>query len=176
MANIKKLAEYVKGICPLHEDLDYKELKAFEEAYQEEGLSLYNDFIRHEIQADGVHYFYACNICAPKDETVIHEKILPIETDFVYIGQAPADDERYSNYTSWLTSKALKLQLINTYGNPPEGARLYLKNEADGYKELVCEFDTRFPMSYAYAMMLEHNLPEKWSPGALEFLKEQTSK
>ncbi len=169
MANMKKLAEYAKGVCPLYVDMDYKEQTEFEKALQEEGISLYTDFLKSEIKADGVHYFHACSHC-----NTVHELVLPIETDFVYIGQAPHDDDRYSNYTSWLTCKALIIQLRNTFGTEPEGARLFLKTEADGYKEVCCEYDTRFPMSYAYAMMLEGGLPEKWSKAALEFLAQAT--
>lgn len=169
MANMKKLAEYAKGVCPLYYDMDCRERDEFEKALQEEVVSLYTDFVKAEVRDDGVHYFHSCTHC---DE--VHERVLPIEKDFVYIGQAPSDDDRYSNYTSWLTCKALVVQLRNTFGVEPEGARLYLKTEADGYKEVVCEFDTRFPMSYAYAVMLEGNLPEKWSKGALEYLAQAT--
>lgn len=168
MANMKKLAEYAKGVCPLFEDLDYKERKEFEDALNSDG-SIYTEFVKAEVHADTVSWFHNCSFC-----NEVHEKVLPIETDYVYIGQAPSDDDRYSNYTSWVTCRALIVQLRNTFGVEPEGARLYAKNEADGYKEVVCEYDTRFPLSYAYAMMLEGNLPEKWSKAALELLAEMT--
>lgn len=171
MANMKKLAEYAKGVCPLYYDLDYREREEFEQAFQEEGVSIYTDFVKAEVKDDGVHYFHSCTHC-----NEIHERVLPIETDYVYIGQAPSDDDRYSNYTSWLICTALIVQLRNTFGKEPEGARLYLKTEADGYKEVCCEFNTQFPLSYAYAMMLEGNLPEKWSNGALEYLAQATKK
>lgn len=167
MANMKKLAEYAKGVCPLFEDLDYRERKEFETALNGDG-SIYTEFVRVEVKDDGAHWFHQCSFCKE-----LHEKVLPIEKDFVYIGQAPSDDERFSDRTSWLTCRALVIQLRNTFGVEPEGARLYLKNEADGYKEVVCEYDTRYPLSYAYAMLLEGNLPEKWSPAALRYLEEQ---
>ena len=173
MANPHRLAEYAKGVCPLLEDLDSTELAEYEAAAQADGTSIYTEYLKVEVKADGAHWFHRCDMCEE-----IHEKVLPIETDFVYIGQGPSEDDRYSKYTSWLTCQALIIQLRNTFGNEPEGARLYLRSEmgGGGYKEVVCEYDTRFPLSYAYAMMLEGNLPAKWSASALTWLAEHTQK
>lgn len=47
MANIKKLMEYLKGVCPHFVDLDSHEKKTFEQELNEEGVSIYTDFIGH---------------------------------------------------------------------------------------------------------------------------------
>lgn len=173
MISKAKLQEYLTGVCPLYEDLDILDREGKKEMLDmlaKEGCTPDTVFLRAEQRADGMHYFYQCPNCEMEEE-----KVLPIEKDFLYIGSGPADDERYSNYTSWLTCTALLIQLKNTFGSPPEGARVHLRQES-GYMEVVCDYDTRFPLSMAYAFMLEGNLPAKWSPAAIRFLKEQTSK
>lgn len=173
MANEKKLQEQLKGVCELYQDIDWmskEDKKAFLAECAAEGFVPDTTFLRAEKQTDGMHYIYMCPNCE-----IEHETIMPIERDFLYIGQAPADDDRYSNYTSWLTCQALLIQLTNTFGNPPEGGELRLRQES-GYMEIVCYYNTEFPLSMAYAFMLEGNLPSKWSPAALAFLQKETGK
>ncbi len=173
MANVKRLQEYLQGTCVLYQDIDWmnrEDKKGFLADLAAEGFVEHIPFVRAEKKEEGMLYVYNCPNCE-----IEHEVLMPIEWDFLYIGQGPADDDRYSNYTSWLTCQALLIQLTSTFGNPPEGAELRLRQES-GYIEIVCYFNTELPLSMAYAFMLEGNLPEKWSQAALDFLKKETGK
>jgi hypothetical protein len=153
----------------MFEDLDWKERKEYEAEMNKEGVSIYTDFVKHEMRDDKLIYTYACSCCAPAGETIEHEREMPIERDYLYIGSAPSEEDCV--FPSVLGCKALILQLRNTYGNEPEGAQLVAKYEAgeDGY-EVMCYFDTQHPMSMAYAYMIEGNLPEKWSQAAKDYI------
>lgn len=163
------LEEYMQGVCPMFSDLDSKEEREFEKEFQKEGVSLYTTFIDSKVEGQIVTNRYRCTCCAPAGETsVIHEVKIPVETDYVYIGSGVANDN--CGMVTAVTCRALIIQLRNTFGNEPEGARLFAKNESDGYKEVVCQYDTRYPKSIAYAFMLEGNLPAEWSPAAKRFI------
>lgn len=106
---------------------------------------------------------------------MIHEVEHEVERDFVYLSTTPSEEEdAYKYHVSSTLCKAMIMQYRNTFGVEPEGAELKRRYEAgaDAY-EVVCYWDSRFPMSYAYAMMLEHNMPEHWSPAAKKFLTEK---
>jgi len=168
------LEEYMAGVCPLFYDMSTKEQKEYEAELQKEGASIYTTFVDSEVKGQTVINRYRCTCCAPKgEESIIHEIEIPAEKDYVYIGSGVANDN--CGLVTAVTCRALIIQLRNTFGNEPEGARLFAKSEADGYKEVVCEYDTRFPKSVGYAFMLEGNLPEEWSPAAKRFIEEVKS-
>ena len=171
MGKVKQLAEYLKKCCPLWDDLNYKEKKETEACFNAEGLSMYLDFNRVE-EVDGItNWVYPCELCG-------EEHFIPMHTgDFDYLGQTPTEEEdSCMKYTSNQTCHALLLQLRNTHGKEPEGARLAVKSEpgGGGYYEVVCYWDPKYPMSYAYSLMLEGNMPKNWSPAAKAYLKERT--
>lgn len=172
MASMKRLQEYLKGVCPLFADLDYREKQEFEHEMNQgdNPLSIYTDFRRHEIDGSRVRYVYWCELCQAE-----HIKELDVETDFVYIGSCPNEESPFKHYTSRQTCAAYVVQLRNTFGREPEGARLMAHYErgTDGY-EVVCQFDTRYPVSLAYALMIENNTPDRWSGAAKQVLESLT--
>lgn len=180
MANIKKLTEYLNGTCELMSDLNHCEKKEMLKIYQDimPGIKMSDfetDFLDHVLDeaAGKVTYRYWCGVC-----DMIHEQVLNIETDFVYIGNCPTEeDDSFDSYTTSQMCRALTTQLINTFGNPPQGAKLMTRYEhgEDGY-EVVCEFNTRYPMSLAYAYMLESELPKRWSASAIAVLEKLTGR
>lgn len=152
------------------EDLTRAECKEF-------GLDVEDfecQFLNHELNEDGslVTYFYQCNSCG-----TTHAREFDTGPDFVYIGECPSEEDPFRKYTTMQTCMALREQLRNTYGREPEGAQLVIRYEAgmDG-NTVVCVFDMAHPMSYAYAMLLEGGLPERWSPKAIEILESLTGK
>jgi len=103
---------------------------------------------------------------------MIHEVEHEVENDFIYLSTTPSEEEdAYKFHVSSVLCAAMITQYRNTFGDEPEGARLTRKFEAgeDAYT-VVCEWNSKFPLSYAYAMMLEHNMPEHWSPAAKAYL------
>lgn len=168
MGKIKEMAQYLVKTCPLWEDLSYAEIKETEEAFNAEGLSLQLQFSRVEIVDGAPNWVYPRASCNEDHFVPMHEG------NFEYIGQTPSEEEdNCSKYTSYQTCHALQLQLRNTYGKEPEGARIAVKREPSGggYYEVVCYWDPKQPMSYAYAMSLTDNLPTHWSPAAKAYLK-----
>jgi len=169
MGKMKEMAQYLVKTCPLWEDLHGLEMKEAEEAFQTEGLSLQLQFSHVEI-VDGVpNWVYPCAACNDTHFIPMHEG------DYEYIGQTPSEEEDCCRkYTSYQTTMALRLQMRNTYGKEPEGARLAIKSEHGEYYELVCHWDPQHPLSYAYAMFMTDNLPTHWSPAAKAYLKTVT--
>lgn len=108
-----------------------------------------------------------CSACEEIEEDVIEPG-----KDYIYIADCPHEEDPYGLYPSSRICQAFILQLRNTYGKEPNGARLYAKFEsgADGYT-VCCEYTKEIPFSVAYAFMLEGNLPEKWSPAAKRYLE-----
>ena len=180
MANMKRLQHYLKGTCELLSDLDYSDKKEMLKIYQDivpgiKAEDFDTDFIDYEIDeaAGRVTYKFQCRVC-----DLVHEKTMDIETDYLYIGSCPSEEEgSYRHYTSHQLCIALIRQLVNTFGAPPQGAELKPKYEAgeDGY-EVVCYFNTRYPMSMAYAYMLEAELPKHWSTAAILTLERLTDR
>lgn len=170
MSKMKKLEEYMTIRCPLWEDVTRAECKEAGVNYEDFDCK----FLHHEVDAVNgtVSYFYQCDAC-----DTVHEVRHAVETDFVYIGECPSEENPFKKYTTHQTCQALRVQLRTQFGTEPEGAELLVKYEggADGYT-MVCRFDTRFPLSLAYAYMLEGNLPEKWSKEAIEVLEKITGR
>lgn len=178
MAKMKRLLEYLKGTCELMED-SCTSRKELLEVYREVDPKLTasdfeTDFVKHIInEADQtVTYTYRCYVCG-----IEHEKTMPIETDFVYLGNCPSEDEdvSFKLYCTAYMCRALIDQLRRQFGQEPEGARLRSKIElgADS-NEVICEYDTRYPMSMAYAFMLEANPPEHWTNESRRALETMT--
>lgn len=168
MAKMKKLQDYLKGVCPIYADLNYDERQDWERELNKEGVSIFTEFRRHELneQDKRVNYVYWCEHCQQE-----HIKTVDIEEDFLYIGSCPSDENPFDRFTSRQTCQALITQLRNMFGREPEGAQLLAKYErgSDGY-EVVCSYNTGLPLSMAYAYMLEAELPLRWSRSALEYL------
>ena len=94
------------------------------------------------------------------------------ERDYVYIGSCPSEEDPFHEYTSNKACIAFLIQLKNSY-TIPEGGSLQIKLElgGGGYYEVIANYDTRYPKSVAWALYLEGNMPERWSPAALKVLK-----
>ena len=180
MANVKRLQQYLKCTCELLSDLSYLEEKEMLKVYQDivpdiKREDFNTEFIDCEIDeaAGRVTYRFRCKVC-----DLVHERTMDIETDYLYIGSCPSEEENsFKQYTSHQLCIALIRQLVNTFGAPPQGAELKPKYEAgeDGY-EVVCYFNTRYPMSMAYAYMLEAELPKRWSATAILTLERLTGR
>lgn len=170
MSKMKELQQYLTIRCPMWEDLTRAECKEFDVDFEDFECQ----FLTHKLSEDGsrVTYTYQCNNCG-----TTHEREFDVESDFVYIGECPSDEDPFRKYTTMQTCMALREQLREVFGPEPEGARLAIKYEAgaDGYT-VICVFTMAHPMSYAYAMKLEGNLPEKWSPKAIKILENLTGK
>ncbi len=91
--------------------------------------------------------------------------------DYINIGPTPAGescvqvgDPDYHEKAKEECKRFLK-QLKNTFGEPPEGARLGIKSfdhDFGIYHEVVCYFDTENEESMEYCFDIEANTPEYW--------------
>jgi len=158
MGKMNELSQYLDGVCILFKD--YEPMRGEEPAPEAKYVSY-----RYEDGKTIISRY--CSCCEMIEDDVIEPGI-----DFIYIGDSPHEEEPYGKYPSSRYCQALIIQLRNTHGKEPDGARLYKKFEAgaDGY-EVCCEYDKEKPFSAAYAFMIESNLPEKWSPAAKRYLE-----
>ena len=131
-------------------------------------------FLRTEAipgDTENIHWVYFCNHCKKEEFHVV-----PKDQDFIYIGECPIDENPFPKLTSRITCMAFKQQLQNTYSIPKGGA-LRIKTElgGGGYYEVVADYNMEYPESYAWALFLEGNTPERWSPKAKAILKGDTN-
>ena len=162
MGKMKELGQYLQGVCIHFADL-------------QDELSLPGDpplpiadFVNDRIEDGKTIIVRHCQGCDELEEDVIEQT----GTDFIYIADAPNDEDPYGTYPSSRICQALIIQFRNTYGPEPDGARLYAKFErgSDGYT-VCCEYTYEKPYSVAYAFMLESNTPDKWTPAAKRYLE-----
>ena len=158
MGKMKELGQYLRGTC-IH----------FTDAIQFPGDEPIPtaDFVRYYMKDGNAIIVRHCNGC---DE--LEEDVITPGKDYIYIGDCPNDEDPYGQYPTVRICWALILQLRNTYGPEPDGAKLFAKHEAgaDGYT-VCCEYTREKPFSAAYAFMIEDSLPEKWSPAAKRYLE-----
>ena len=102
----------------------------------------------------------------------VEEKEEELLDDYVYIGSCPLDENPFHQYTSHKTCRAFLVQLKNLVAIP-DGGSLEIKLElgGGGYYEVIAKYNTLFPKSMAWALWLEGNTPERWSPSANKILK-----
>ena len=163
MAKLKNLSEYLQGVC-----IHFKELQDIAPLPGDEPLPIadYLTYRQDELN-DQVIITRYCHGCQEREEEAIK-----YEEDFIYIADCPESEDPFHKYPSSRICQALILQLRNTYGHEPDGARLYAKYEAGtGGYTVCCSYKTQYPLSVAYAFMLESNVPEKWSPAAKRYLE-----
>jgi hypothetical protein len=158
MSKMKNLSEYLSGTCVFYHGCD---------PFPDEDPFPTADYLTYETRDGKTFIKQYCNGCEEQEEY----EVTPGK-DFIYIGECPHDEDPFHKYPSSRICQALIIQLRNTYGREPDGARLYAKFErgADGY-EVCCEYHNEKPLSFAYALMLESNLPERWSPAAKRYLE-----
>jgi hypothetical protein len=151
--------------CQMFDDMPAEALKAEKDA----GYDVTAPFTRVEQRCGQIFHIHTCNFCGLEEEYELY-------ADYLYIGDCPSEEEPFKTYTTAQICKALIIQLRNTFGYEPEGARLEARYEAgsDG-RTVVCHYEPKKPLSVAYAFMLEGHLPERWSPSAKEFLKSITA-
>ena len=152
------VTELIESFYPVKEVLKDMNLT------NEEGT---RNYLRTEPADNGVFYVYWCNNCKKEENEYIEA-----ESDYLYIGECPVDENPFPEYTSYQTCIAFLLQLTNTWVIP-KGGRLAIKTElgGGGYHMIVAHYQTMYPESLAWAMFLEGNTPEKWSPAAYKLLK-----
>lgn len=162
MGKMKELGQYLEGVC-----IHFADLQNVCPLPGDPPLPI-ADFVSYRIEDGKTIIVRHCQGCDELEEDVIEQT----GTDFIYIGDCPHDEDPFHKYPSSRICQALIIQLRNTYGKEPDGARLYAKFEGgcDGYT-VCCEYTREKPFSVAYAYMLESNLPEKWSPAALRYLE-----
>ena len=149
--------------------INYKEeLKAYCQFDDLHSGNCVATFLRTEIRPDNqIAWIYFCEDCQVEEE-----RLYDAEEDYVYIGSCPVDENPFPELTSLVACRAFIIQLQNTY-TIPHGGRLQIKAEygGGGYYEVIAIYDNRWPESVAWALYLEGNTPERWSPKAKEFLK-----
>lgn len=172
MAKMKDLSEYMGSIC-----VHFLELIEIDGSIdnvigeeQKRGIDVSAYYVRstkENCEEGMIAHIYHCNLCNEEER---HE--VKIETDSVYIGDCPHEEDPYKKYNSLKVARAFVLQLKNSFVEPL-GANIRVNREqgGGGYYDVVCDYSTEYPYSLAFALMLESSLPEKWSPAAKRFLE-----
>lgn len=97
--------------------------------------------------------------------------------EILEIGATPYEEDCYQvgcdNYAekARIQCVAFKAQLIRQFGEPPEGARLYVKSnphDFGNYYEVAVKFDSMDETAVDWAFKVEGNLPAKWDAEALK--------
>ena len=105
---------------------------------------------------------------------------VPSNWDYFYLGGSPNAEDcqpagtgNYNPALAKLECQMLRDQLIETYGQPPEGVQFKIttKNSSYGSWELLVLYNTLSDDAADYALRCEV-LPEKWSESAKRGLKE----
>lgn len=158
MGKANVLGHYLNGVCILFKDF---------EPMRGEDPAPTAEFVSYRLEDGKTIITRFCSLCEMNEDDVIEPG-----KDYVYIGECPHEEEPFRRYHSSNICKALIIQLRNTHGKEPNGARLYAKYERgqDGYS-VFCEYDNEKPYSFAYALLMEDGLPEKWSPAAKHYLE-----
>jgi hypothetical protein len=168
---MKDLSEYMTECCVHFSELVIGTVEnAIAEAQRVDGIDISARYVRSSrdgCQPNQIAHIYHCNLCGEEERHVV-----AVYTDSVYIGECPSEEEPFKKYAGNKVAQAFALQLNNTFV-VPLGAQIVARRQSTGggYTTVLVEYSTEYPYAVAFALMVESETPERWSPAAKRYLE-----